>query len=399
VANYILTALFTMEMAIKVVALGFVWEGTAGGGAAVTPGAPPYIRNGWNQLDFFIVLISLVTVAPSGSTGPLTSLRALRALRALRPLRMSNRAPGLRVVVDALMAAIPGAINVILVCMLFFLIFAIFFMNYFKGQFRRCGGDAFEAAIGADGGWEALLEAPVAWSALGAEQRAWFAPNSTVFAGAEYGGAADWSCAGLGDGGADAAAPTFGEWAAGGAAAPCCFGGRDWSGAAADALTSRDLCACWGFDWEREVPQSFDNALAAFLSLFEIATTEGWVDVMYSAVDATGVDMQPIKEFESLWTIVFQVFMLFGSYLFLNLFVGVTIDNFNRMHSAAGDSDDSLFMTKEQILWSKTQKVCARGDRRSVSLARAPPSARSRGRFSAMGVAPRAVSRARRQVG
>ncbi len=37
--------------------------------------------------------------------------------------------------------------------------------------------------------------------------------------------------------------------------------------------------------WERIIPQSFDNIFTAMGALYEISTTEGWVDVMIAAVD------------------------------------------------------------------------------------------------------------------
>merc|ERR1719502_1709948 len=99
----------------------------------------------------------------------LKSLRALRSLRSLRPLRMINRAPGLRVVVDALLAAIPSAINVMLCCILFYLIFAIFLVNYLKGKLRACGGagdedPVFDEVISADDRYNSFLEEPERWN-------------------------------------------------------------------------------------------------------------------------------------------------------------------------------------------------------------------------------------------
>ena len=125
---------------------------------------------------------------------------------------------------------------------------------------------------------------------------------------------------------------------------------------AADFITSRDVCECWGAEWDVVVSQSFDNVILAFLSLFEIATTEGWVDVMYAAVDATAVDMQPIRDEHEVWTVLFMLFMVLGSMLFLNLFVGVTIDHFNKMKHQSENSD-SLFMTDVQQAWVKTQEM------------------------------------------
>ncbi len=37
--------------------------------------------------------------------------------------------------------------------------------------------------------------------------------------------------------------------------------------------------------WGSVVPQSFDNIFTAMGALYEISTTEGWVDVMIAAVD------------------------------------------------------------------------------------------------------------------
>jgi len=52
---------------------------------------------------------------------------------------------------------------------------------------------------------------------------------------------------------------------------------------------------------------------------------------MYAAVDATDVDMQPIRDARVMIVWFFMLFMLIGSYLVMNLFVGVIIDNFNKV--------------------------------------------------------------------
>lgn len=70
----VMSVLFTIEMALKICAQGFI----------AMPGA--YLRNSWNVLDFVVVVISLFQLF-SNDSGNLKSLRSLRALRALRPLR------------------------------------------------------------------------------------------------------------------------------------------------------------------------------------------------------------------------------------------------------------------------------------------------------------------------
>lgn len=68
----------------------------------------------------------------------LQALKALRALRALRPLRVIAKDEGMRLVVNALLASIPSMTNVLLVCSLVMLIFAIMGVSIFKGAFYRC---------------------------------------------------------------------------------------------------------------------------------------------------------------------------------------------------------------------------------------------------------------------
>jgi len=48
-----------------------------------------------------------------------------------------------------------------------------------------------------------------------------------------------------------------------------------------------------GGKWVRALFQHFDNIFYSMLTLFEISTTEGWVDVMYSGVDSRGPHYEP----------------------------------------------------------------------------------------------------------
>jgi hypothetical protein len=108
-----------------------------------------YLRNSWNVLDFVIVIVSVLSLAARNNAA-LSSLRSLRTLRVLRPLRMISRAPGLKLVVNALFRSVPAIINVVLICFLFMLIFAIMGVNYFKGIFMSCDGDVFESLTGVE---------------------------------------------------------------------------------------------------------------------------------------------------------------------------------------------------------------------------------------------------------
>jgi hypothetical protein len=60
------------------------------------------------------------------------------------------------------------------------------------------------------------------------------------------------------------------------------------------------------------------------------ATFEGWMEVMADAVDAREVDQQPERE-ASLYNYFYFIVFIVWSFFTLNLFIGVIIDNFNML--------------------------------------------------------------------
>ena len=296
VMDWIFTIAFTIEMVLKMVTYGFVLNGK-----------DSYLRSGWNQLDFIIVIVSILSLAASGNDN-LRSLRSLRTLRALRPLRVISRRPGLRLVVNALFSSIKAICNVLFVCVLFFLIFGIVGVNYFKGTFFACGGAAYDALPTTE-----PIVSPRAW-------------NDMDGSGSNP------------------------EWQS---LFPAAGASEYQANHATVAPTSKVACGYLGADWVSVVPQNFDNIFSAMGALFEMATTEGWVDIMYAGVDATEIDMQPVRDNGWGWTFFFMGFMVVGSFFVMNLFVGVVIDNFNTMKDRLGGN---YLLTESQKEWVKTQE-------------------------------------------
>lgn len=60
-------------------------------------GKTSYLRNPWNMLDFFIIILSVISLSPLPS-----ELKIFKALRVARPLRLISRNKGLKVAVKAL---------------------------------------------------------------------------------------------------------------------------------------------------------------------------------------------------------------------------------------------------------------------------------------------------------
>jgi voltage-gated sodium channel len=103
-------SIFVAEIAIKLVVYRF-----------------RFFLNAWNVFDFVIVGISLVPATEGMSV--------LRALRILRVLRLVSAVPKMRVVVQALLEAVPGMSSVLALLCLVFYIAAVMATKLFGGDF------------------------------------------------------------------------------------------------------------------------------------------------------------------------------------------------------------------------------------------------------------------------
>jgi hypothetical protein len=232
--NHLFVVVFVTEWLIKLVALG--WWG--------------YYSDGWNILDFLIVVFSVTVLVMTyvANDSQIQSIRVFRALRAIRPLRAVRRFQGMRVVVNSLLAAIPAILNVVVVGMLFWLIFGICGVQLFGGRFGYC---------------------------------------------------------------------TY----------------RDDDGTTVSELVVNNQSDCCALDnclvsnpegayyWQNPVV-NFDSTGQAMLALFQVATFEGWMEIMASAVDARGVGgqsdyfQQPIRENSLGAYVFFLVFIVSGARYF-----------------------------------------------------------------------------------
>lgn len=181
----------------------------------------------------------------------------------------------MQVVVNALVGAIPSIMNVLLVCLIFWLIFSIMGVNLFAGKYHYCFNETSEIRFEIDEvnnktDCEKLMEG-----------------NNTEI-----------------------------RW--------------------------------------KNVKINFDNVGAGYLALLQVATFKGWMDIMYAAVDSRKPDEQPDYEGNIYMYIYFVIFIIFGSFFTLNLFIGVIIDNFNQQKKKFGGQD--IFMTEEQKKYYNAMK-------------------------------------------
>jgi len=73
---------------------------------------------------------------------------------------------------------------------------------------------------------------------------------------------------------------------------------------------------------------NFDWVGKGVLTLFEIATLDEWLEVMYASQDISGTDRQPIMNKSSTNAVFFVLFICIGSMFTVRAFIGVFIDQF-----------------------------------------------------------------------
>jgi hypothetical protein len=74
---------------------------------------------------------------------------------------------------------------------------------------------------------------------------------------------------------------------------------------------------------------NFDNVLRAMNTLFIVSSLEGWPDIMLQAVDSTATNMGPKEEASVANSLYFVIFIMIGSFFFLNFFIGVLFLKYN----------------------------------------------------------------------
>uniref|UniRef100_A0A8C3P9H2 Sodium channel protein n=1 Tax=Chrysemys picta bellii TaxID=8478 RepID=A0A8C3P9H2_CHRPI len=236
----IFTYIFVLEMFLKWVAYGF----------------KKYFTNAWCWLDFLIVGVSLASlIASSLGNTKMGPMKSLKTLRALRPLRALSQFEGMRVVVNALVGAIPSIMNVVLVCLIFWLVFSIMGVHLFAGKFGKC--------VNLTEGKSEL--------------------NTSI----------------------------------------------------------KNKQNCTAYNETQKIywtngKVNFDNVGSGYLALLQVK------------------EKQPKKENNPYMYLYFVVFIIFGSFFTLNLFVGVIIDNFNQQKKKISRQD--IFMTEEQRKYYNAMK-------------------------------------------
>ncbi|XP_050464943.1 voltage-dependent T-type calcium channel subunit alpha-1G isoform X6 [Cataglyphis hispanica] len=274
----IIFAFFSLEMTIKMVAMGIYGRGT-------------YLADSWNRLDFFIVAAGALEYCLNVEN---MNLSAIRTIRVLRPLRAINRIPSMRILVMLLLDTLPMLGNVLLLCFFVFFIFGIVGVQLWEGILRqRCFLKALPNVKYPD------------------DLEKYF----------EYQGQ-DYICSRPDDSGMHSCSNL----------PPLKFGNLVCNNTAVPnsnvTFINNDTCVNWNYYYTECKGQgnnpfqgtiSFDNIGLAWVAIFLVISLEGWTDIMYYVQDA-----------HSFWDwIYFVLLIVIGSFFMINLCLVVIATQFS----------------------------------------------------------------------
>jgi len=220
-------------------------------------------------------------------TGSAKDLKALRTLRALRPLRVIKRNPGLRVAVNSLLNSFPAMANVSLVVLFWLALYSLLGVQFFKGSFFRCYDYSSQFVYG---------------SSIFPLSNNMFAPTPPLS-------------------GPDAV-PSIVECVAA-------------NGGGSAAWTNR--------------PFGFDNFFRAMLTLFEILTTSGWMEMIHSMVDTTYPGLSPFVNRSPFLALYGVVQIIVGNWVLVNLVVGTVLTTY--IEQKRQSDGINQHMTEEDKEW------------------------------------------------
>ncbi|XP_052593189.1 voltage-dependent R-type calcium channel subunit alpha-1E isoform X5 [Peromyscus californicus insignis] len=156
--------IFCFEAGIKIVALGFIFHKGS------------YLRNGWNVMDFIVVLSGILATAGTHFNTHV-DLRTLRAVRVLRPLKLVSGIPSLQIVLKSIMKAMVPLLQIGLLLFFAILMFAIIGLEFYSGKLHRA---CFTNNSGILEGFDPPHPCGVQGCPAGYECKDWIGPNDGI---------------------------------------------------------------------------------------------------------------------------------------------------------------------------------------------------------------------------
>ena len=280
--DYGLLIFFSVEMAMKILAAGFIAEPHS------------YLRVGWNWLDIIVVIPAWLPDSwyEEDST--------LRVVRLLRPLRTINRFAGLRRLTGTLLAAIPQLSGLASILLIYILLFSITGVQLWSGRWKqRC--------VPTEDNVTSLLDSSWSGNTSGAK-------SSAISYSLPTGQFCDLDLC--------TDEPEFAD-------APCrsagCYKDDQCVKGTENPFQFEDLRP--GRTSNVTDIMSFDSVPDALPIIFQVFTLASWQELMHITQDTSG----------KYSAIYFIVAVILGSYFLVQLFVAILKENFDIADSVVAD--------------------------------------------------------------
>jgi hypothetical protein len=254
-----ITIYFCFELLLKCTAQGLIFDDNA------------YLVDSWNQLDFAIVIISILSLAIDNSS--VRGLRAFRALRALRPLRMVSRLPALKLVVNVFLESAVKVTEVCLISFIFMFIFAVIGIQNFKGGIAACNDPTSLTMASCNGLYTAVGQACYLLPST-ADQ------NSCLYQSDLY------------------------------------------------STSNFTVQRTW-----QSFPRNYDNFGNSLLTVWELSISEDWTTRMVEAVDAVGENAPMKRDANPAAALYFIVIQLVMGWILFSFFTIAVFDTYNDLKS------------------------------------------------------------------
>ena len=346
--SHICTFIFVLECVMKIIDLNFV----------------KYARDAWNLMDFLIVcaavgelIIPLLITASEGAMENLNTLKILRMLRLLRALRAIKHVEQLRVIVDVLVGCLPTVFAALAIVMIIYICFGILGLSLFGGLFWRC--ECVSPDCSPPMAETLCNELFYGAATVNDDDRLSFADPCEPIVRLRPS---------IGSDGVELVQkvpnPNYQGWLNESLAplrvnmSACCLyteeSGPDYYSSDRSLAYSPECQThlrqevynkSGGMVSWRNPAFNFDSIGSAIKTMFYMATTEGWVTIMWAGQDVPErPGLPPVKDLSYGMWVYFVMFQMIGAAFSMSLFTGVLTNYF-------AESSGSGILTRRQKEW------------------------------------------------
>lgn len=94
-----------------------------------------------------------------------------------------------------------------------------------------------------------------------------------------------------------------------------------------ETISTREDCFDHGGDWINQ-DLNFDNIFLSLSTLFQLSTTEGWVEEMFNGIDFVGVEKNPSKNNHRIMALFYISFFIIANLIVINMFIGILVETY-----------------------------------------------------------------------